>query len=607
MRPHVDARRDVLARDRVVRVAHDAPRRIRLGRRDGGDEVVAEVAEASHVADRAAFLRVLVGHGAVAEDDHRLRLREVDDSRAVVALLAERVGELVAIRGGRAGDFTALARVDFLHEVEGVLFLGEVTGDDVAAIRRVRTRREALALGVLGGENGAAHRGVPLLGRFAVRVEIEVRAAFGVVPNDRLLIAVLEGERALLVERVAVRHALDVRLAVLADHAVDGAIVVDLAGHRAGHRFRVGVVVVALPDVVAGDVTLVLRVHEAVVASVALAIGRERAVGLELVAVPVEGLVVGLHDLLEGVADGELVRVAVAAGRRAAGDQVREHAARELEAVTEVDHLRVREQLVRDVEVALVEIELGRVHIIRIADVELHRRVVDGVVDAEQRQRVEVVGSRDEVLREVDADVVAIDPGAVLVVLFDDVRLFTGLRVVRATDVELLLDRELVNDEAVVLREGLARIRRVGNRMREALLVGARDALEADATDELALLDLPLDLGDRVDAVREQQGIAAGLAIRNLDEHRTCVELRIVLGVRVVAANEEALGNRVQLNAVDRVTLCRATDHSTGAACAPHNEGCQADPAQPLRLHPDLLNAFLASQLVWRRAPTCNC
>ena len=582
MRPDVDARGDVLAGHRVVRVAHDAPRRVRFRRRDGGHEVVAEVAEASDRTDRAALRRVLVGHGAVAEHDHRLRLRERDDGRAVAALLAELVGERVALGGGGPLDLTALAGVDFLHEVERIFLVGEVTGDWVAAIL---VGSEALALGVLGDENGAAHRGVPLLGRFAVRVEVEVRAAVGVVPNDRLRDAVLERKRAHLAGLVAVRHALD--------RADGAAVVVDLARRRAGHVRRIFVEVAALPDVVTGDVALVQLVDRAVVAGVALALGRERAVGLELVAVPVERLVVGVDDLLEGVTDGQLVRVAVTARRRTAADQVREHAAREDEP-TEVDHLRVREQLVRDVEVTLVEIELRSVRVIRVADVELEGRVVDRVVETEERKRVEVVGRGDHVLREVDANVVALDPRAVRAVLFDDVVLFARPGVVPAADVELALDAELVDDEAVVLREGLRRVGGAVGRGILTLTVGAHDALEGDAPDELVFLDLPLDLGDRVDAVREQQGVTAGLTVRDLDEHRTRVELRIVLRVRVVLADEEALRDCVQLNAVDRITLRSATHHCSRTAGDPHHEGAQADSAQPLRLHPDLHRLFLA-------------
>ena len=85
----------------------------------------------------------------------------------------------------------------------------------------------------------------------------------------------------------------------------------------------------------------------------------------------------------------------------------------------------------------------------------------------------------------------------------------------------------------------------------------------------LSLLDLPLDLRHRVDGVREHQEVGARLAVRHLDDHRARVELRVVLRVRVVVADEEALGNRVQLNAVDRIALRRAARRTLEAATTP--------------------------------------
>ena len=67
------------------------------GRRDGGDEVVAEVAEASHRADRrrTPWGRLSVtGLWQSMTIGFAFAMR--DDGRAVVALLAELIGERVA-------------------------------------------------------------------------------------------------------------------------------------------------------------------------------------------------------------------------------------------------------------------------------------------------------------------------------------------------------------------------------------------------------------------------------------------------------------------------------------------------------------------------------
>ena len=65
--PHVDAGRDLLARQRVVRVDHDAPRRRRLRRHDGGDVVVAQVALANAQRAVARLLQLGVAFTVGAE------------------------------------------------------------------------------------------------------------------------------------------------------------------------------------------------------------------------------------------------------------------------------------------------------------------------------------------------------------------------------------------------------------------------------------------------------------------------------------------------------------------------------------------------------------
>jgi hypothetical protein len=96
------------------------------------------------------------------------------------------------------------------------------------------------------------------------------------------------------------------------------------------------------------------------------------------------------------------------------------------------------------------------------------------VVHAAAREAREVEGV-GEVARPVDAHVVALPPGTIVVVLLDDVGLDAVGRVVAALDVEVLRDREHRDD---VLVTGIRRI-------------GAGDLLIAAVRDQLGLGDLP--------------------------------------------------------------------------------------------------------------------
>ena len=81
VRPDVDARRDVLAGQRIVGVRHDPPRRVRLRGSHGRHQVEPEVTETRDRARLAADCGVESVDRAVAENDHLRHLRDRADGR----------------------------------------------------------------------------------------------------------------------------------------------------------------------------------------------------------------------------------------------------------------------------------------------------------------------------------------------------------------------------------------------------------------------------------------------------------------------------------------------------------------------------------------------
>ena len=348
-------------------------------------------------------------------------------------------------------------------------------------------------------------------------------------------------------------------------------------GHLGGRAREPALVVGLLEDVPARGEAVPLVVDDAVAAVVPVAVVREEAEQLHLATVPVGGLVVGVDDLLEGEPQLHLARVAAEA--RVLADEL---ACGKVAVLLVVDDLRGGERLVGDVEVARLEIERGGVRARGVADVVVDR-VPLHAVEAHLRDGVEVVRVGDEVLGPVDAQVVALVPRAIPVVLLDDVVLFAGRRVVPAAHVELLRDGEARDDLAVggrargdlrldAVDHGRPRLVVAGAAVR-AGAVGVVDQLVGEARDELRLGDLPPDAHGRLRVRAREELLGAG-AGRDVDDRRAEVELGIVGGVRELVADEERLRQRADLHLVDRVALLRATHRER----APQSEGSQTEP-----------------------------
>ena len=134
----------------------------------------------------------------------------------------------------------------------------------------------------------------------------------------------------------------------------------------------------------------------------------------------------------------------------------------------ELDLVGLHRELVGDVEIALFALEMRRVVGGGVGDV-----VFDGCDLRTLEEARALVRGLDEVLRPVDAHVFALVPGAIAVVLHDDVRLLAGLRVVVTANVEVLVDLERGDDGAGgrVRRVLVGRTCDVGRR--RATVVGA--------------------------------------------------------------------------------------------------------------------------------------
>jgi hypothetical protein len=577
--PDVDAGGDDHAGEGVDGVGIDAPGGLALGGLDRVDLVVAQVA-AAHVEGGAAGgeqLGVggagLVGElagvgggaggepgaaagggigrldGAVAEDDDLRHLGEGDDAGVHVALAAERRGEVVAVLAGVGPAAAAL--VDLAGEEDGVLEVVLLAEEDGEAGEAVLGGAAGVgALGVLRGTDGGAETDVPHMRGLGRGLVVVLVAEVGHVPGngDRLALAV--GERALLAEGIALGAAADGLALVLGAVAVGVAVgVLAVPGGRrgvaldgAGHAGRVGVVVGALPDLVVAEEAVPVVVGHAVVAGVAPAIDVEAAVGLEAVAVPVLGLEVAVDDAAEGLADGELHRVAAGVGEAAAHEVAVEPAGGdEAEAPAEeadVDHAGDDEGLVGDVEVAVIDVEHRRVRIVGSGDVVGEGLVGDVAVDAEQRQGVEVVGVGGEVLRPVDADVLALVPRPVDGVLLEHVDLLARGRVVLPDDVEVALDGIGGDDDAVL--RGAA----------DTAAVGVVDPLVGQPGNEQVLGDLEADAGDGLGVGRREQAVLRR-AVADVDQGALRPELGIVGRTVEVLADEERLRQRVRLDPID--------------------------------------------------------
>src|SRR5690606_11629200 len=98
------------------------------------------------------------------------------------------------------------AGVDLAREPHGVLVVLLLPGVDRVVLRAVLAVG-GHALDVAGGHDRAAEGDVPLVGRPLGGREVLLVAALGVVPRDRLHRAGAVGERALLVEVIALRAA----------------------------------------------------------------------------------------------------------------------------------------------------------------------------------------------------------------------------------------------------------------------------------------------------------------------------------------------------------------------------------------------------------------
>ena len=294
-----------------------------------------------------------------------------------------------------------------------------------------------------------------------------------------------------------------------------------------------------------------LVVAHPVVARVAGARHVKPAVGLEAIAVPVDRFVVRVLHAAEGVADRQLDGVAVAGRCAALHEVVVEPARRQLVEApaepAEVDLLGFGERLGRDVEVAGLRIEVGRIGRIGIVDVVGHVLVLDAAEHAEHAQRVEVVAVGREVLGPVDAHVLALVPGAVGVVLLDDVALLAGGLVVAARHVEMFGDLEGDRDGAVRARGPVALAVRVG------------DALVGDAPDQQIFGDDPLEPRHRLRIGRREQAGLRG-AEADVDQRAARPKFRVVAGMIEPLADEEALFQGVGLHAVDGCALLGATN-----------------------------------------------
>ncbi len=332
-----------------------------------------------------------------------------------------------------------------------------------------------------------------------------------------------------------------------------------------------------LPDVVLRREPVPVLIDDAVVAVVTVTILGEPAEGVHLVAVPVLRLEIVVDDALEGLANGELGGVAGREpARRTAARDVAEDEAQRIGAVRRVDDLRGREDLRGDVEVTAGLVVDGRVRIARVFVVVGERVELDPVEPRGEREAVEVVRVGHQVLRPVDAEVLALVPGPVRRVLDDDVELLAGLRVVVADDVEVARDVELGDDLSVV------------GRLR-AVVIAVLHALVGETRDENVLLDLPLDARERTDRLVEEEVLPDAVGL--IDDAIAHVKLGVVRVVAQARADEEVLRERHGLHAVDGRALLGATG---GDAEDPGDQRGDTKEAKEPRAHPVLLRTARA-------------
>ncbi len=446
---------------------------------DPADERVTEIADLGDRAARAARRRIALAHGAVADHEDVLRVgaRPLRGARTGVAPVRE---ALLLTRGGD----------------------------------RLRERRVPLGLEVL-------------------RVGLEI---FGEVLRE----VVGDGPHRAVAKRDRARaRARPMRACVV--HVADRAATVGALGvRRARHeRARRAALVALLPDVVAVDEAMTRRLDRAVLRVVAGARRHEVAEALHAIARVDHGLVVARRvDLQEGVADRDLRggAVEVVLIEQVAGRDVAEPLD---------EHLTGRhEGLVDDVHVveAVVAVFVDELRGVRVPRAERHlvRDRLDAHAIEHPPEREEIAALR-EVARPIDAEMLALIPGAVRGVLLDDVQLLTGRGVVLATDVEVRVDA-IDGDGGI----------RLGGAAVEALPFRARDPLVAAPREEEVLLDVPLDLLERPLLAHEGEVDA----VRRVDDRLPHVE---------GGADELRLPEGPRLHAVDRGLLL-------GAAAEPQRD-----------------------------------
>jgi hypothetical protein len=164
--------------------------------------------------------------------------------------------------------------------------------------------------------------------------------------------------------------------------------------------------------------------------------------------------------------------------------------------------------------------------------------------------------ARTPSLAPVHADEVAVLPRPIGRVLFDDVELFAGHRVVLPADVEVALDR--------VHRDGRARgvLAAV-----DAFGVGAGDVLVGPARDEIVALDRPLDPRELAGLSRERER----RRVRRVDDRLQEVPL---------AAEQIGLARDVPLRAIDRRQRvdARRTEHDERHDPEPNEHAVPPEP-----------------------------
>ena len=561
-----------LAAQRIGRVpAHAAVMRARLIR-PVDEEVLPDVAEPRFLAGLAAdLLGVVVADRVVADVEGGLAL--VDGLR--LHLVGEPATDLHHLLLRRRG-----VAVEELRVAARAIAVAGAAALDLATVRDRDVEELAPRCAHLLERSLLRDLGLPPIPIPADLVLERVGGLLVEEVGDGPQLAIAHGERAAVLGDVALRAGVT---GVAGDGVlagIGGAVLVGVVVATAGR-----VLVALLPDVVdrleamrGAVLEPVLRIPrgargaEPRIGAVALAAGVADHVLPRVVVLEFLEVLVGLHAREAG-ADGGLLRVAVEGRRpREIADEL---ALLDL-APREAHVLGVDGELVRDVEVAVLGLEMRRVLGARIRDVVRDGR--DGGAVAEPDA---VVGRRDQVLRPVDAYVLALVPRAIAVVLDDDVRLLAGGRVVVAPDVEVLHDLERRDDGA----RGSRRCALVGGAGDVpgggAAVVGARRLLIRAPRQDHALGDVPanaIDGGELADRV-------GALADRAADGERFHPELGVVVGALQVLPQEERLRQRVGLHSVDGITLGGAASREASRGCEHH----EARSGQP-RAHGRILS-----------------